>query len=238
MGVNGERGRVAPGNEGSVTAAAGTDASVNDVPVDDAAGNAAAGDGEAAAAAPEAVPRRLGRGPEVLAAAWGFAEATLFFLVPDVLLTWLALSLPRRALRACYWALGGTLIGAVTMIAWTGASPGGTEAALVALPGISTELLEEVRGELVRDGLPAILTGPVQGIPYKTYVVEATILGFSAWKLVAVSVPARLFRFLLLTLLAIGLARGPLRRVPNRTLRILHVCAWTVFYLAYFTFFP
>ena len=62
-----------------------------------------------AAAAAEA--RRQGRGPEILAALWGFAESTLFFIVPDVLLTWLALSLPRRALRACYWALGGALAG-------------------------------------------------------------------------------------------------------------------------------
>jgi hypothetical protein len=43
-----------------------------------------------------------------------------------------------------------------------------------------------------------------------------------------------MLRFLLLTLFAIGLARGPLRRLPTRTLRILHVVAWTVFYVVYF----
>lgn len=188
---------------------------------------------EAAASAP-AETRRQGRGPELLAALWGFAESTLFFIVPDVLLTWLALSLPRRALRACYWALGGALAGAVTMIAWAGVSPAGAEAALLALPGINLDLLGLVRGQLVSEGLPAILMGPVQGFPYKVYVVEATVLGLSAWKLLGVSVPGRLLRFLLVTLIAIGLARGPLRRLSTRTLRILHVVAWTAFYVAYF----
>lgn len=193
----------------------------------------AAVDQEAAASAP-AETRRQGRGPELLAALWGFAESTLFFIVPDVLLTWLALSLPRRALRACYWALAGALAGAVAMIAWAGSSPGGAEAALLALPGINLDLLGLVRGQLVSEGLPAILMGPVQGFPYKVYVVEATVLGLSAWKLLGVSVPGRLLRFLLVTLIAIGLARGPLRRLSTRTLRILHVVAWTVFYVAYF----
>jgi membrane protein YqaA with SNARE-associated domain len=178
--------------------------------------------------------RFWGRGPEILAALWGFAESTLFFVVPDVLLTWLAIKIPRRGLRACYWALGGALAGALAMIAWAARDPAAAEAALVALPGISPELLGLVRGQLVDEGLPAILMGPVQGIPYKVYVVEAAALELSTWKLLAVSVPARLIRFLLVTLLAIGLARGPLRRLSTRTLRILHVVLWTVFYIAYF----
>lgn len=198
-----------------------------------AAGDGAAAD-RAAVASASADARRAGRGPEMLAALWAFAESTLFFIVPDVLLTWLALSLPRRALRSCYWALGGALAGAVVMIAWATAAPLSAEAALLMLPGISPELLELVRGQLVSEGLPAILMGPVQGFPFKTYVVEATVLGLSAWKLLAVAVPARLLRFLLLTLIAIGLARGPLRRLSTRNLRILHLAAWTIFYLVYF----
>jgi membrane protein YqaA with SNARE-associated domain len=183
---------------------------------------------------PAGARRRFDRWPEALAAAWGFAESTLFFLVPDVLLTWLALTVPRRGLRACYWALGGALAGAAVMIAWAARAPAGVEAALLAVPGISPPLLEMVRGQLVAEGLPAILMGPVQGIPYKVYVVEATVLGLSAWLLLAISVPARLLRFLLLTLLAIGIARGPLRRLSTRTLRILHLAAWIVFYVVYF----
>jgi hypothetical protein len=36
---------------------------------------------------------------------WGIAEATFFFIVPDVLLSWLALSSHRRGLIACVFAV-------------------------------------------------------------------------------------------------------------------------------------
>lgn len=210
-------------SDGSANDAAASGAAVSDAAVNEAA--------PAPAAAP---PRRQGRGPEMLAALWGFAESTLFFIVPDVLLTWLALSVPLRALRACYWALAGALAGAVVMIGWAASAPRSAEAALLMLPGFSPELLDLVRGQLVAEGLPAILMGPMQGFPFKAYVVEATVLGISPWMLLAVSVPARLLRFLLLTLIAVGLARGPLRRLSTRTLRILHLATWTIFYIVYF----
>src|SRR5437868_1692315 len=58
------------------------------------------------------------------ALAWGYAEATLFFLVPDVLLSWVALRDPRAAGVACFWALAGALLGGATMYAWGAADPG------------------------------------------------------------------------------------------------------------------
>ena len=56
----------------------------------------------------EAPPHRWLNG---LAASWGAAEATLFFIVPDVLLSRMALQDRRRALQACLWALAGALAG-------------------------------------------------------------------------------------------------------------------------------
>ena len=52
------------------------------------------------------------------AMAWGFAEATFFFIIPDVFLTYIALKNWRQATRACFWALGGALIGGAVMYAW------------------------------------------------------------------------------------------------------------------------
>ena len=55
----------------------------------------------------------------LIAGIWGFAEATLFFIVPDV---WLTLIAVRRglvpALAACGWALAGALAGGLAMYAW------------------------------------------------------------------------------------------------------------------------
>jgi len=42
---------------------------------------------------------------------WGFAEATLFFFVPDILITRIALADLRRALWACFWSLLGAVSG-------------------------------------------------------------------------------------------------------------------------------
>jgi len=49
------------------------------------------------------------------AAAWGLAEATLFFIVPDVLLSWLAAFRPRVAWPAVLTCLVGALAGGVIM---------------------------------------------------------------------------------------------------------------------------
>src|SRR3546814_21022897 len=42
---------------------------------------------------------------------WGFAEATVFFVVPDVWISRRALSSWRAALRGCGFALAGALVG-------------------------------------------------------------------------------------------------------------------------------
>jgi membrane protein YqaA with SNARE-associated domain len=50
--------------------------------------------------------------------AWGLAESTFFFFVPDVVLTFSALRNYRMALRAAVAALAGALIGGTLMYAW------------------------------------------------------------------------------------------------------------------------
>jgi hypothetical protein len=173
--------------------------------------------------------------PEAVAAAWGLAEATLFFLVPDVWLTWMALAAPRRALRACAFALAGALAGGLAMFAWAGTDPAVAEAALDAVPAVSPAMLAEVRAELAARGWLAPFLGPLRGVPYKLYAVESAVLGWSPPAFLLVSVPARLLRFLAVTALAAALAHGPLRRLGLPAKRWLHVAAWTAFYAAYFT---
>jgi hypothetical protein len=50
-----------------------------------------------------------------IAALWGLAEATLFFIVPDVWLTLITVWSPRKALIACLFALLGALAGGALM---------------------------------------------------------------------------------------------------------------------------
>src|SRR5690606_1189122 len=55
--------------------------------------------------------QREGRGAQGVSLLWGFAEATVFFVVPDVWISRLALSSWPAALRACGFALVGALAG-------------------------------------------------------------------------------------------------------------------------------
>jgi hypothetical protein len=75
----------------------------------------------------------------VAAAVWGLAEATLFFVVPDVLLTWLAAFRPRVACKAVVACLAGALAG--------GSRRPGT------MDAVGRRLEYRVSGVLLRNGL-------------------------------------------------------------------------------------
>ena len=173
-------------------------------------------------------------GDGVVAGLWGFAEATLFFLVPDVQLTAVALRDLRGALRACLWAAAGAVTGGAVMWSWGAWAPAAAFAALEAVPAVSPEMLARVRGELLAGGWLAVVLGPSSGTPYKLYAATAGALGMSLPGLLAVTVPARLLRFVALTLVAAGVARGPLAGWPPRRRLALHAACWAVFYAAYF----
>lgn len=169
----------------------------------------------------------------LFATAWGFAEATLFFVVPDVLLSWLALERPRRAFVACLGAVVGALVGGLVMWIWGTRDPDSARRILDALPGIRAELVASVGEDLRRDGLRALVLGPLAGVPYKLFAVEWGALGGSPWPFLAISVPARLARFALLTALGAA-ARAERIGLSLRAARWLHALSWLLFYAFYF----
>lgn len=170
-----------------------------------------------------------------LAAAWGIAEATLFFIVPDVLLSWIAIHDLRRALRACAWALAGALVGGCIIWILGYLDPQPVREIFGLVPGISEQMIADVRQQLDSRGLMALFIGPLIGTPYKIYAVEAAGAGFGLLVFLLVSIPARLMRFLVVTLVA-GFASHVLRRfVTTRVLLSLHVILWVGFYAWYFS---
>jgi membrane protein YqaA with SNARE-associated domain len=179
-----------------------------------------------------AVAPRLRR-EHAVAAAWGFAEATLFFLVPDVYLTRVALRDGRLALAASLAATAGALLGGALMWAWGAADPAAALAVLDLVPAVSPAMLERVRGELLGRGWLAVALGPASGTPYKLYAARSGELGMALGGLLLVTVPARLLRFAALSLLAAALRRGPLARWTPLSRGRLHLALWTGFYAAY-----
>ena len=177
---------------------------------------------------------RRGRRERAVAAVWGFAEATLFFLVPDVHLTRVALRDGRLALSAALAATAGALAGGALLWAWGAADPAAALAVLERVPAVSPALLERVRAELLADGWAALALGPSRGTPYKLYAATSGALGMSLLGLLLVSAPARLVRFATLSLVAAALCRGPLAGWSLAARQRLHLVLWGAFYAGYF----
>ena len=172
-----------------------------------------------------------------MAALWGFAEATLFFIVPDALISVLALrSLRRAMLAALAAALTATMGG---LLVWTCASrlPDETLQVLLSVPGISRATLEAAK-DLLQGGLfQGLLGGAFSGVPYKVLAFEAAFASVTPGALFLASPAARLPRFVLVALIAWSLSRLVGNRLSARSKLALCLAVWLLFYTAYFLHF-
>jgi membrane protein YqaA with SNARE-associated domain len=132
----------------------------------------------------------------LIALSWGFAEATVFFIVPDVCLSLITLKSPRSGFIACLYALGGALVGGILTFQMAQTYPTATSSLLLALPGIHPAQMQAVHQQIVEKGTLAIFLGPLYGLPYKLYVVNGAWTGKSLGLILLLSLPARLLRFL------------------------------------------
>ncbi len=165
--------------------------------------------------------------------AWGFAEATLFFIVPDVLLGWIALCQGlRRGLAASVAATAGATLGGV--LVYRNVEDIGD--LVTRIPGIPPAMVDDAAARVRRGRWGAIVGGALGGIPYKVYALEAARQRLPLSGLVLVTPPARLWRF---ALVAAGAAlvgariRPSLRRRTTLWLGI-YAIVWAVFYVGYF----
>ena len=181
---------------------------------------------------------REGRGAQAIALLWGFAEATVFFVVPDVWISRLALSSWRAALRGCAWALVGALAGGVLLYL----AGGRHEAALLALfdrlPAIGPGLAGRVQAQLQELGGLGLLVGGFSGAPYKLYAAQASSAGLGLPMFIAGSVIARGARFLAVALLVGGIARWATPRLGAAMVRRIWWFGWVAFYAVYWTLMP
>jgi len=170
-----------------------------------------------------------------LAFVWGLAEATVFFFIPDVFLSWVAIQSYKRALIACFWVAGGALIGGSILWFVGRNNPDAARALFTSLPAISNGMITNVSVQLEEIGLMALFVGPLTGTPYKIYAVEAANLGYGLGIFLLISLPARLLRFVLVSLVAGGTCHLLRRRLTVRHLQVLHVLFWIGLYYWYFS---
>lgn len=181
-------------------------------------------------------PRRIDT-RDRLALGWGVAEAAVFFVVPDVLLTYLAVRCGlRRGIRATWWALGGAVVGGLIAFGWGVVSPESANTAMGALPAIDGDMVDTVTEQVDTNGPAALMAGPLQGQPYKLYAAASGELGESPVALVLWTIPGRLWRFLGLTVL-FGTLEEARRRwttgIPQWTLIAFWAIFWTAVYVRF-----
>src|SRR5262249_32302455 len=100
----------------------------------------------------------------------GFAEATLFFVVPDVLLTVAAVRIGlRRTLPLSLVAARGAVSGGMVMWHWGAPEAEAARNALLQVPAVGVDQLERVGTELSQDWAVNLALGPLSGTPYKIY---------------------------------------------------------------------
>lgn len=178
-------------------------------------------------------------GLNVFALVWGFAEATLFFIVPDVLLTAIAVWRGRRAaLRATAWTIVGAVVGGALIYGWAARDQAGAVALIDRLPAISPAMIVGVSDALDRMGAGAMAIGALSGVPYKIYAAMASQAGIPLWIFLAVSIPARALRFLLVVVAADAISRRLAGRLDLRRRIGVLAAVWFAFYGVFFTIMP
>jgi len=169
----------------------------------------------------------------VLAAGlWGYAEATRFWLIPDILLGWITLNRPRSIVASVIAATAGAVIGGVRMHRHAREE----HARLTEIPGINDALLLDAHERFASRGWVAVVRAPLDGIPYKVYATESGLAEKPLAELITWTLLARLWRFILAAAAAALIGRVFSRSVRQREGLWLAgtIGFWVFVYLRYF----
>lgn len=170
----------------------------------------------------------------LLAFLWGLAEATFFFVVPDVFLSLVAVLGGWRTWRHILSAICGALLGGALLFQWAQANPARAHASVARVPFIRESMFTTVDEGLRSHGLSAVFFGSITGIPYKLYAVEAPKFSSQRDFLLATP-PARAARFLAVWFVFGGFAAWLRKRQNWPTWQLVGVYAavWIAVYTFY-----
>src|SRR5262245_38629408 len=175
----------------------------------------------------------------VAAFVWGVAEATLFFLVPDVLLSCIGLRRGAKAAAiASGWAALGAAAGGVVMHLWSAHDAEAARAAVLAVPAVSAPMAAAAEAAMRENWFAATLLGTLSFTPFKLYAVLAPQTGVPLPAFAPAAIAARLPRFLAVSIAAALIGRRLEPRVGARTLVRALLGAWLLFYTVFFALMP
>ena len=175
----------------------------------------------------------------VIAFVWGFAEATAFFIVPDVYLGFVALFNWRRGLSAMIAALIGAILGGSVMYVLAMNNPSGLNLFLTRVPLIDATLVNNVADKMRTDGLITLLNGPLRGTPYKIYAAQAGEQSLPFLYFLLMTIPARLERFLPVVLVFGGIGKwfGTFCEKHTKFVVSSYALMWGIIYFVFIYYF-
>lgn len=169
------------------------------------------------------------------AALWGVAEGFLFFIVPDVLISFLAQRRGwREAMLASLAAALGAVLGVFLLWQWSASDAQTVRVLVEALPGIDAAMIEALREKLASHPLlPTLLIASIVGVPIKIAAVLGPGLDLSLVEFLLVTPLARLPRFIAVGLGVFFLAHLGGRWLSKEKMTLLLALFWIVFYGAF-----
>lgn len=146
------------------------------------------------------------RWPLMVGLLWGAAEATVFFIVPDVWISFMTLRGVPHGIRAFVGAVPGAVAGGTALAIFARSDPEAARALVDAVPGVTPEVMARA-ADLAGAAQPwGMILGSVSGLPYKTFaVLLASEMPLGAFA--AASILARTPRFVLTILIVWAVAR-------------------------------
>lgn len=168
----------------------------------------------------------------LVAGLWAYAEATRFWLIPDILLGWIALHRPTSIIPSLIAANLGAVAGGVRMHQYASEE----RERLTQIPGISEAMLLEARERFASQRWAAVMRAPIDGIPYKVYATESGLAGAPLVELIVWTPAARTGRFLLTSVGAglIGVIFARSVRSHGGFWLVVSVGFWLIGYTRYF----
>lgn len=167
---------------------------------------------------------------------WGFAEGTAFFVVPDVYLGLVALFHWKRGLWAMVAAIVGAMVGGSVMYSLAMRDISTINLFLERIPLINAEMISDIANKMQMDGLITMVNGPLRGIPYKIYAVQAGGQALPYLPFLIFTILARLERLLPVTLLAGALGKRFQKFIEQHAsfVVVIYIVIWGIIYVLYY----
>ena len=168
----------------------------------------------------------------IFAFLWGVAEASLFFIVPDLLISYVAIT---RGFKAGAWAsllaATGAAIGGAVIFLWSVQQPAAAYRNVEAVPAVSEAMIADARADIAANGwFLAAMKGPLTSTPYKVYALLAPGADAPLYAFAPAALPVRLPRFLFVALGFSLIGHLFRERIDRRILLAAFTAGWLLFY--------